>query len=154
MSKSTTFRRAEATDIKAIVELIWNDGLRQADSVAPDPDQEKYLPAFYAIAADPNQYLVIAENEQGEVVATCQLTVIPYLAFFDKRLQVEYVRVSPAHQGKGVGRELFDWIESYAREQKVSRIQLTTDKRRQDAQAFYKALGYEATHEGMKFKIN
>ena len=33
-------------------------------------------------------------------------------------------------------------------------VQLTTDKRRPDALRFYEALGFEATHEGMKLRLS
>jgi hypothetical protein len=32
-------------------------------------------------------------------------------------------------------------------------VQLTTDKRRTDAHRFYAALGFEASHEGMKLVL-
>jgi predicted GNAT family acetyltransferase len=32
-------------------------------------------------------------------------------------------------------------------------VQLTTDKRRPAARRFYEALGFEATHEGMKLPL-
>jgi GNAT superfamily N-acetyltransferase len=40
-----------------------------------------------------------------------------------------------------------------ARERGCGMVHLTTDKRRPDALRFYEALGFEATHEGMKLRL-
>ena len=42
-------------------------------------------------------------------------------------------------------------VYSYAQQQNVSIIQLTTNKVRARAKKFYERLGFTATHEGMKF---
>ena len=48
---------------------------------------------------------------------------------------------------------LFGWVVSRAREQSCRMVQLTTDKRCPDARRFYEALGFEATHEGLKLPL-
>ncbi len=70
-----------------------------------------------------------------------------------ERAQVEGVRVAASHRGTGTGRLLFGWVVSRARERGCRMVQLTTDKRRPDARRFYEALGFEATHEGLKLPL-
>ena len=53
-------------------------------------------------------------------------------------------------RGQGVGAALFRWAFARAEERGCGVVQLTTDKRRPDAQRFYEALGFVASHEGLK----
>jgi GNAT superfamily N-acetyltransferase len=52
-----------------------------------------------------------------------------------------------------VGRQLLEWAISCAQRRGCKTVQLATDKRRADAHRFYEALGFRATHEGMKLKL-
>jgi GNAT superfamily N-acetyltransferase len=45
------------------------------------------------------------------------------------------------------------WALDRARERGCGLAQLTTDKRRTDAQRFYVSLGFVASHEGMKLTL-
>ena len=45
------------------------------------------------------------------------------------------------------------WAIERARERGCALVQLTTDKRRVEAHRFYRRLGFEATHEGMKLQL-
>ncbi len=93
-------------------------------------------------------------EEAGRIVATLQLTFVPSLTHQGgERAQVEGVRVAADHRGRGTGGLLFGWVESRARERGCRMVQLTTDKRRPDARRFYEALGFRATHEGMKLPL-
>jgi GNAT superfamily N-acetyltransferase len=66
---------------------------------------------------------------------------------------IESVRVSSAHRSSGIGTKLFEWAIARARERGCRMLQLTTDKRRSDAKRFYEALGFVASHEGMKLSL-
>ena len=50
----------------------------------------------------------------------------------------------------GLGTEMFHWAIGRAKERKAHVLQLTTDKKRPKAIAFYTKLGFKASHEGMK----
>jgi len=45
------------------------------------------------------------------------------------------------------------WAIDRSRERGCRLVQLTTDKRRAEAQLFYLSLGFVASHEGMKFDL-
>ena len=49
--------------------------------------------------------------------------------------------------------DLFDWAIEQCREKQCGLVQLTTDKTRPDAHEFYFALGFVASHEGIKLKL-
>jgi GNAT superfamily N-acetyltransferase len=145
-------RRAVAGDVTAIVDLIAADQIaeqRDGGDLAP------YQAAFAAIDADPAQLLVVVTDEPGAVVGTLQLTFIPGLARRGAlRAQIEAVRVHRALRGQGVGGKLIAWAIQEARRRGCALVQLTSDKRRQDAHRFYGSLGFVASHDGFKLKAD
>jgi GNAT superfamily N-acetyltransferase len=140
-------RRAEATDLPAIVAMLADDPLGAARERPGDP---AYAQAFKEIDADPRQWLMVAVAE-GEVVGTMQLTFIPGLSRRGStRALIEAVRVREDQRGNGLGADLIRWAIDTARDQDAALVQLTTDASRKDAHRFYERLGFEATHVGMK----
>ena len=144
-------RKAVQTDIGPIVQLLANDklGKLREDYRLPIPDV--YQKAFANIIADPNQELVVAENEQQEIIGTMQLSFIQYLTYKGGiRAQIEAVRIRETERGKGAGQKMIEWAIDRAKQRNAHVVQLTTDKARPEAIAFYEKLGFKATHEGMK----
>lgn len=143
-------RRAVAEDVAAIVDLIAADQIgRQRDG----GDLSPYLAAFAAIDADPAQLLVVVTDPAEAVVGTLQLTFIPGLARRGAlRAQIEAVRVQDALRGQGIGGELIAWAIQESRRRGCALVQLTSDKRRQEAHRFYGRLGFVASHDGFKLR--
>ena len=143
-------RPARVADVPAIARLLSQDVFDRRD---PDPDDPAYLAAFEAIDADPNNELIVGEDD-GEVIATCQLTFTPGLSRGGAwRMTVEAVRVRAESRSGGIGRELMAYAIDRARDRGCRIVQLTTDKRRADAHRFYESLGFTASHEGMKLAL-
>jgi GNAT superfamily N-acetyltransferase len=146
-----TVRRAARADVPAIVDLIAADQIgatRDGGDVAP------YERAFAAIDADPAQLLVVVTDAGHAVVGTLQLTFIPGLARRGGvRAQIEAVRVREDLRGRGLGGALFRWAIGEARRRGCALVQLTSDKRREEAHRFYGRLGFAATHEGFKLGL-
>lgn len=144
-------REATREDVPAIVRLLAAD---QLGAHREDPTElGDYLDAFGRVDADPNNLLVVADDD-GTVVGTLQLTFIPYLTYRGAwRAQVEAVRVAPDRRGSGLGRQLMEWAVEQADERGCHLIQLTSNKVRDDAHRFYASLGFEATHEGFKRRL-
>jgi GNAT superfamily N-acetyltransferase len=144
-------RRAKADDVPAIVDLLAADQIaqhRDGGDLAP------YRAAFAAIDADPAQLLVVVTDEAQAVVGTLQLTFIPGLARRGAlRAQIEAVRVHQALRGQGIGGRLIAWAIQEARRRQCALVQLTSDKRRQEAHRFYAQLGFVASHDGFKLKL-
>lgn len=67
-----------------------------------------------------------------------------------KRAQIESVHVRGDFQGQGIGKKLMQFAIELAQEAGCGIVQLTTDKNRDDAHRFYKNLGFEDSHIGMK----
>lgn len=141
-------RDAVVADLPAIVALLADDMLgvsREAD--ASDPG---YHAAFEAIAADPNQRLLVMERV-GRIVGTLQLTYLPGLSYRGAwRAQIEAVRIASDLRGQGLGSRLIAWAVEAAKKRGCRVVQLTSNKSRTDAHRFYGALGFANSHEGFK----
>jgi GNAT superfamily N-acetyltransferase len=154
------FRVATRADVPAILELMADDEVSRArdaaagrDAVVPEGADAAYWAAFEAIDADPRNELIVADDD-GTVVGTCQLTFTPSLSRRGaERMTIEAVRVRSDTRGRGIGRAMMAWALDRARERGCGLAQLTTDKRRTDAQRFYVSLGFVASHEGMKITL-
>ena len=146
-------RRAKLEDLKAIVSLLVDDKLGRTREQAGDEIAQEYLDAFAKIDSDPNQYLMVLEND-GEVIGTCHLTLMPSLTFSGStRLQIEAVRVNSSIRGQNLGQQMIKFAINWGKEHGATIIQLTTNKERPDALKFYEKLGFKASHEGMKLYL-
>lgn len=150
--KRATFRPARADDLAAIVDLLADDPLG-ADREGAEGNLAAYERAFAEIAADENNTVLVGEIE-GSVVATLQLTFIANLTFEgSRRALIEAVRVAAGHRGKGLGRALMNHAVDMARDRGCGIVQLTSNKQRSDAIAFYESIGFESTHVGLKLYL-
>ncbi len=149
------FRTALLNDLPEIIEMLSDDALGKTRENFQIPLPKSYLDAFHNINEDPNQELIVIENESAEIIGTLQLTFIPYLTYQGgTRAQIEAVRIRKDQRGLGLGQKMFEWAIARARERKAHLLQLTTDKKRPDAIQFYEKLGFKASHEGMKIHFN
>lgn len=147
-------RRAFKTDLPQIIALLADDKLGSKRERYEDPLPDLYYKAFEQIESDTNQELVVIEATNQKVIGTLQLSFIPYLTYQGGiRSQIEAVRISKDHRGKGLGEKLFVWAINRAKERGAHLVQLTTDKKRPDALRFYEKLGFVASHEGMKYHV-
>ncbi|SOC43644.1 GNAT family N-acetyltransferase [Salinicoccus kekensis] len=144
------FRMAGEEDLQEIISMLADDELGKTRETVSDLIEEKYIQSFRDIEAQAGNQILLA-TENGAITGCLQLTFIPTLARGgQKRAQIEGVRVHKSHRGKGVGRALFEEAIRLAKKDGCGIVQLTTDKRRGGAHAFYEKLGFKVTHEGMK----
>lgn len=148
------FRKATIKDLPQIIEMIADDelGVTREDFQLPLP--KKYLVAFENIRLDKNQELIVVEFKNSEIVGTLQLSFLQYLTYQGgKRAQIEAVRIKKDKRGLGLGKRMFEWAIRRAKMQNVHLVQLNTDKKRPKAIKFYKTLGFNPSHEGMKMHL-
>ena len=147
------FRDAIESDLPTLLAMLANDSLGKQRELAPDFVPETYRRAFSAISSDRNNELIIAEHASC-VVGMAQITYIPYLTYQGSwRALIEGVRVHADHRNQGIGKQMFEWVIHRARERGCAIVQLTSDKRREDAFRFYSQLGFVASHEGFKLRL-
>ncbi|MGA8262379.1 MAG: GNAT family acetyltransferase [Arenicellales bacterium] len=120
-------RRFDAADTESIVDL-W----RQCGLVVPWNDPYKDIARKLKVDAD----LFLVGELGGAVVATV-------MAGYDgHRGWINYLAVSPSHQGKGFGRALVERIESLLAARGCPKINLQIRETNEHVAAFYQALGY------------
>jgi GNAT superfamily N-acetyltransferase len=143
-------RSAEKRDLAAVLDLYAQDEL----STSPRPtDLTPIVEAFEAIASDPRAFLYVA-TQDGRVVGTFQMNIVRHLTHGGAPVaQIEAVAVSRASRGEGNGTAMMRFALDEGRRLGCIRAQLTSQKRRTRAHAFYERLGFERTHEGMKLTL-
>ena len=147
-----TARRADRSDLPALIELLHDDMLGQTRE---RHDDGAYLRGFEAVNADPAQFLAVVEDSPGTVVGMMQLSLIPGISRGGRlRLNIEGVRIGRTLRGQGLGSAMITWALEFGRLNGAGLVQLTTDGRRTDAQRFYARLGFVASHVGMKFELD
>lgn len=151
----TVVRAATGNDIPRILEL-YEEQLVIGTSGAEkqrNPAFEDYRRALSMIDALPGCELVVAE-EQGEVIGTMMLMIVPNLSH--RALPwavVENVVVDSSNRRKGVGKLLMDYALMRAREAGCYKIQLSSNKSREEAHKFYESIGYKASAEGFRLYL-
>jgi GNAT superfamily N-acetyltransferase len=155
-SGSVTLRNAVDGDLDALMTLLSDDPISAArgDVAAPE-DRPQYAAALRSIADDPANALLVAEDADGRLVGTLQLTRIPGMARRGStRLLVEAVRVSSALRSGGIGSALMRWVTDIAApDLGTPLVQLTSDAARTDAHRFYERLGFTGSHVGFKYRV-
>lgn len=155
MSLKPLFRKAKSSDLVDIILLLAQDSLgAKREDIRAEGINERYNVAFDYIDSDPNQYLMVAESNEGIIIGTCHITIMASLTFMGAtRMQIEAVRIHPDFRGQKIGEMMIQEAIRYGQTKGAEIVQLTTNKERSDAIRFYERLGFKATHEGMKMYL-
>jgi len=144
-------RDATLADLPIILDMLAENTIPPAREA--DPSDPRYLAAFEAIEADPNQRLVAAELD-GRVVGTMQLSFLPGLSFRGSwRGLIEAVRIVTDMRGRKLGGQMILWAVEQCRARDCKLVQLTSSAARTDAHRFYARLGFVQSHVGMKLHL-
>lgn len=153
IAAAVRIRPAVGADIPAIVVLLADDALGRGREDLSAAANRAYAEAFEGVEADPCNTIWVAELD-GAAVGTMQTILIHGLAHRGAtRLEIEAVRVSARHRGRGIGEALIGFAIGEARRQGASIVQLTSNAGRQDAHRFYERRGFVASHVGFKLTL-
>ncbi|MBK8213083.1 MAG: GNAT family N-acetyltransferase [Myxococcales bacterium] len=147
-------RRAAVSDLPAVVALfkLPNEGNRLDLEGGKDPFDPVYVEALASMTED--NALYVADLPSVGVIGVFQLTFVRHVGYQGGLVaQVENVVVDRAHRSRGVGETMMRFAVDRARERKAFRVQLTSNKTRTRAHAFYERLGFVRSHEGMKLVL-
>ena len=136
MDETLTFRRATAADAAAVRALTREAYAKWVPVVGREP---KPMTADFDAAIHDHRVDLLCEGER--VVA-----LIETIAESDALL-IENVAVSPACQGRGLGRRLMAHGERVAAAMGYGEIRLYANARFAENVAFYQRLGYAITRE-------
>ena len=138
---NAVIRRAKPEDIPALVSLLRLLFSIEKDFVFDAAKQERGLRLLLSRA----EAAVFAAEQDGEVIGMCTGQLLISTAQGGLSALIEDVVVQPAHQGKGIGRQLVAAAEVWAVSQGASRIQLLADQNNTPALAFYQKIGLQRT---------
>lgn len=151
--KLACFREARREDVPSIVRLLADDELGQTREGDEIIDHGAYQSAFEKIDRDQQNQLIVADFD-GRVVGCMQITLIPHMTFRGgTRLQIEGVRIDQAFRSQNIGGDMMRWAIDFGRAHGCHLIQLTTNKKRKEAQRFYENAGFEPSHIGYKYEL-
>ncbi|WP_172841062.1 GNAT family N-acetyltransferase [Rhodovulum sp. P5] len=119
---SLTARPARRADVLEITAL-FNDGTAGPGAVAVDVGP--YEAAFDAMAAEPENHLIVGEMN-ARIVACCQLIFFSGLSNpGQRRAQVAALRVAPDMVGQGLEQQMIEDAKARARAAGCGLIQIT-----------------------------
>lgn len=143
-------RAALPEDLGAVVQMM-NGGATSQRIALETGEIETYRPAFVEILKCSETHIFVAEQQNGELVATFQISYHKGLAFNGKpRAQIESMHTRADMRGEGLGKLMLRHAVELAKDMGCCMVQLTSNKIREDAHRFYRSNGFEATHEGFK----
>src|SRR3954447_21513357 len=107
-------------------------------AVPPRGAPERARAAIADAIADEAAAVLVAEH-RAELLGLCTAYLELHSVRFGGRCWVEDLAVSPEHRSQGVGGELLDAAEAWARERGATHLELDTGLAREDSQRFYEA---------------
>jgi GNAT superfamily N-acetyltransferase len=128
-------RRAKAEDAAAIAACLSALGYGTSPTLVGDK-----LSALRNSSADT---VLVAEHPSAAIVGVVSVHLLPLFHALGNLARLTALAVSVSHQRQGVGRALVAAAEAFAWEHDCRRVEITSGDHRDDAHAFYRALGYE-----------
>jgi PhnO protein len=144
MSEKYTLRPAmesDATAVKALLEELEGRAF----------DMENFTRIYAEYLAAPLTLVYVAVGSETEIVGFISCKGQSLLHHEGTVFEIQELIVTAAHQGRGVGRKLIDVLKSELTRLEAKSLEVTSNKRRKEAHAFYQSVGFLNSHE--KFTI-
>lgn len=144
-------RAATEKDIPRILKLYEElvTSTSQAET-GRTPSLDYYRRIYKQVRDMPGHELIVAE-ENGEVIGTMVLLIVPNLSHSGLPWAVvENVVTDQRYQRQGIGRLMMEYAINRAREAGCYKLQLSSSKTREEAHHFYESLGFEASAHGFR----
>ncbi len=94
-----------------------------------------------AVATEHDQTLFVADRN-GSLCGLLSLDLMYYLPLGARTCRITALVVASAHRSEGIGRDLLQAAEAWARQAGAARIEVTSGAHRSEAHAFYRVCGY------------
>jgi GNAT superfamily N-acetyltransferase len=138
MTLSVRMRQANENDLPSVLALYAQPDIDDGDAL----DIASARAILRRFAEYPDYRLFVAERD-GTVVGSYALLVMHNLGHRGApSAVVEDVVVQPAQQRKGIGKEMLRHALAEARERGCYKLALSANMKRDQAHAFYEALGF------------
>jgi PhnO protein len=137
-------RPAISTDENAILALLEELENRVFDAAV-------FTDIFQTYLADSLTFLKVAVAEDERICGFISCKGQPLLHHEGLVFEIQELIVTSAHQGRGVGRQLIAALKPELIQLGAKSLEVTSNKRRKEAHAFYQSVGFLNSHE--KFTI-
>ena len=135
-----TIRDAGEADVPALQALYAAAFAQRSGHDGPGTMED----AWRRLRTEAPSARVLLAEVGGQAVGTLTLFVLPTLLHpITPAALVEAVGVDPRFQGCGIGRALMDEAMARAREAGCYKLALSSNNKRNEAHAFYEALGFQ-----------
>ncbi|MCS4304124.1 MULTISPECIES: GNAT family N-acetyltransferase [Chryseobacterium] len=132
-------------DLNTVVKLLDQLGY---------PNTGEFLPQkIKKLLENPDEYLIVAEDQEGNVVGFISIHVIPQIALKGDFARISYFSVDENYRSSGIGRFLEEYCEKVARERNCDRIELHCNFQRKQAHRFYDRQGYTESPKYLMKKL-
>lgn len=119
--------------------------LDELENRASDPIVFKNIFQHYLIRE--NALFFVAENDEKELIGF--ITCLGQLLLHHEGMvyEIQELIVTSRYQGRGIGQLLINQIREELKPCVIKSIEVTSNKRRTNTHEFYKAVGFENSHE-------
>ena len=133
-------RESKADDLQGLLELYT----QLHDN--PVPALDEAVTALWAdILRDVNNRIIVAE-EDGKIVSSCTLLVVPNLTHGQRPYAViENVVTDAAYRQRGLATACLDYARALAVQRRCYKIMLMTGSKQESTLRFYERAGYNRT---------
>ena len=144
MAHQVVLRIVEKTDIIPVKLLIDELENTISDPVIFESIFQEYL-------AHANTFMYVVEHVVDGIIGFGSCKGQRLLHHQGLVFEIQEMIVSSSHQGQGYGRLLFQKIQEEVVVRGAISLEVTSNKRRKEAHAFYESMGFRNSHE--KFTI-
>jgi PhnO protein len=144
MANSIHIRGANLQDAPRIKFLLDELERIVSDPLIFDSIFQEYLD-------DPDVITFVAADASAGVIGFVSCKGQNLLHHQGKVFEIQELIVTAAEQGKGIGRALVEATLHEVRMRRAKSLEVTSNKRRKEAHAFYQSVGFKNSHE--KFTI-
>lgn len=111
--------------------------------------------AWQTILAHPELFHYFVIEKEGQLVATCNLSIIPNLTRGARSIGlIENVVTNSAYRNLGLGRKIVEHAVSVAKEKQCYKVMLLSGADRTHSHSFYKKIGFSGdSKKGFVIKL-
>jgi ribosomal protein S18 acetylase RimI-like enzyme len=143
--QTITIDNATPSDIPALVELLAELFSIEADF---KPDTERQVLGLSLLLSNPEQAVIKVARDTskvGKVIGMVSAQLVISTAQGTPSAWLEDMVVSPDYRSGGIGRQLLEAVQEWAKSKGATRAQLLVDTENLPAVGYYQHLGWEAT---------
>jgi GNAT superfamily N-acetyltransferase len=129
-----TIRRMLQADLASVAVL--------AAQLGYPGELEEFRHRFFLFESDPDNSLMVAENQNGQILGWIQVTREKPSLVANARAEISALVVDEKNRGQGIGHQLVEAAEGWARQKGLSLVRIRSNVKREKAHQFYLREGY------------